>query len=66
MCGSFELDDAHKRALKQCEAEAALPQLSAGRRRLAALRHALTSFVVGLHAGRVRIPERRDRNNPLF
>lgn len=66
MCGSFELDEAHKRVLRQCEAEAAVPPPTPGRRLLAWLRHALTSFVVGLHAGRSRIPERRDPNNPIF
>lgn len=66
MCGSFELDEAHRRVLRQCEAEAAVPPATPGRRLLAGLRHALTSFVVGLHAGRSRIPERRNPNNRLF
>jgi hypothetical protein len=51
MCKGFELDE---------------PQKSGAARMFSRIRAGLTMFVIGLHSGRSRIPERYDPNNRIL
>jgi len=66
MCKGFELDEPQKQALRDCIVQAALPQKSGAARMFSRIRAGLTMFVIGLHSGRSRIPERYDPNNRIL
>jgi hypothetical protein len=46
--------------------QAALPQKSRAARVFSRVRAGLTMFVIGLHSGRARMPERYDPNNRIL
>jgi hypothetical protein len=66
MCKGFELDEPQKQALRDCIVQAALPQKSRAARVFSRVRAGLTMFVIGLHSGRARMPERYDPNNRIL
>lgn len=66
MCKGFELDEPQKQALRECIAQAALPRESRAARVFSRFRAGLTMFVIGLHSGRSRMPERYDPNNRIL
>jgi len=66
ICKGFDLDEPQKQALRECIAQAQLPRKSRAARVFARVRAGLTMFVIGLHSGRARMPERYDPNNRIL
>jgi len=66
MCKGFELDEPQKQALRECIAQSELPRKSRAARVFSRFWAGLTMFVIGLHSGRSRIPDRYDPNNRIL
>lgn len=66
MCKGFDLDEPQKQALRECIARAELPRKSRVARVFSRVQAGLTMFVIGLHSGRARMPERYDPNNRIL